>query len=96
MDPLSTMGLSIGGYTQLTREVMALADELCGGRLVCALEGGYHLEATAHCILSTLRSLLDPNESLAQSISDPFGEASGASPKIDRLLGEICTLHGLS
>ncbi|MEM7535323.1 MAG: histone deacetylase [Chloroflexota bacterium] len=95
MDPLSTMGLSIGGYTQLTREVMALADELCDGRLVCALEGGYHLEATAHCVLSTLRSLLDPSTQLEKSISDPFGEASGVSPQVDRLLNEICTLHGL-
>ena len=38
-----------------SEELMALADELCDGRLVCVLEGGYHLDVLAHSVLTTLR-----------------------------------------
>jgi acetoin utilization deacetylase AcuC-like enzyme len=47
-DPLAMLRLSIGGgYTPLLRSAVALADELCQGRLVVALEGGYDLDALA-------------------------------------------------
>ena len=48
MDPLASMGLSITGYMALVQELMVLADELCGGRLVCVLEGGYNLRVLSH------------------------------------------------
>ena len=57
MDPLASMGLSITGYIALVQELMALADELCGGRLVCVLEGGYNLRVLSHSVLSTFRVL---------------------------------------
>ena len=69
MDPLSGHRLSVSGYAAIMEELLALADELCGGRLICTLEGGYDLDALPHCILSTLRLL---SQSLAES-SDPFG-----------------------
>ena len=50
MDPLASMGLSITGYMALVHELMALADELCGGRLVCVLEGGYNLQVLSHSV----------------------------------------------
>ncbi|MEZ4681654.1 MAG: histone deacetylase [Caldilineaceae bacterium] len=37
LDPLAGMNLSIGGYMQLVQSVMALADELCGRKLVVVL-----------------------------------------------------------
>ncbi len=40
MDPLASMALSIPGYAALVQELMALADELCKGRLVAVLEVG--------------------------------------------------------
>ena len=48
-DPLASLRLSIAGaYTPLLRSARDLAAELCGGRLVVALEGGYDLDALAH------------------------------------------------
>jgi len=72
-------------------EVMALADELCGGRLVCTLEGGYHLEMLPHAILSTLRTLSDTS----QEISDPFGLAPDGEQDVEGLLDRVCARHGL-
>lgn len=40
-DPLASMEVSEAGYYGMSASVRALADELCGGRLACVLEGGY-------------------------------------------------------
>lgn len=40
-DPLTSLGLTIGGYSALVRRILALADDLCGGRLVACGGGGY-------------------------------------------------------
>jgi acetoin utilization deacetylase AcuC-like enzyme len=42
-DPLSAMNLSEAGFGALARIARALADDLCGGRVVLLLEGGYAL-----------------------------------------------------
>src|SRR5207253_3000658 len=58
-DPLASLRLSIGGaYTPLLRSARDMAAELCGGRLVVALEGGYDLDALAHGSDAVCRVLL--------------------------------------
>ncbi|MGR3321909.1 MAG: histone deacetylase family protein [Pseudooceanicola sp.] len=46
-DPLAGIALQTGDFAEITRELCNAADELCGGRLVSCLEGGYDLEALA-------------------------------------------------
>jgi len=91
MDPLASMGLSITGYMALVQELMALADELCGGRLVCVLEGGYNLQVLSHSVLSTFRLLRGD----AQEQSDPFGAAPGEQRDASSLLSRVKMLHGI-
>lgn len=43
-DPLTTLGLTVGGHAWLTRSIVSLADEVCGGRLVALGGGGYGWE----------------------------------------------------
>jgi acetoin utilization deacetylase AcuC-like enzyme len=90
-DPLAGMNLSITGYAQLVQEVVALADELCNGKLVCALEGGYHLDVLAHSVLSTLRVL----SGSPAGVSDPFGQPSSGERNVTALINSLCNLHGL-
>ena len=91
LDPLAGMNLSIGGYMQMVEQVMALADQLCNGKLVCVLEGGYHLEVLAHAVLSTLRVLSgSPKE-----ISDPFGPAQQRERDVATLLSRLKNLHNI-
>ncbi len=92
MDPLANMRLSVTGYAALIDRLLELADELCDGRLVVALEGGYDVGALSHSILTTLRRLSRSK----QGISDPFGPAPGGERDISRLLGELRSLHNLS
>ncbi len=44
-DPLGNIQVSTEGFKQLSHRVRALAEELCEGRLVSILEGGYDIEA---------------------------------------------------
>jgi len=46
-DPLADMELSDDGFADLTRTLVQAANELCGGKIVSLLEGGYHLPALA-------------------------------------------------
>lgn len=41
-DPQTELGLTLPGYRSLVRKTIALADELCAGRLVALGGGGYH------------------------------------------------------
>lgn len=49
-DPLAGMNLTEEGFGELTRIVKRWADTLCGGRVISALEGGYHLPALARSV----------------------------------------------
>jgi acetoin utilization deacetylase AcuC-like enzyme len=44
-DPLANINLEADDYAWITGRLCDLADELCQGRVVSALEGGYDLEA---------------------------------------------------
>lgn len=46
-DPLANLNWATEDYAWLTAELCKLADELCGGRVVSTLEGGYDLKALA-------------------------------------------------
>jgi acetoin utilization deacetylase AcuC-like enzyme len=90
-DGLAMMQVSVTGFSQMVRIIKGLADELCGGRLVFTLEGGYNLNALAASVKATFDVLL------GNSIDDPLGGSphrSGAA-NLDRLIGVIKDIHKL-
>ena len=56
-DPLGGMLMTREGFAGLTEECVSLAQDLCQGRLVSLLEGGYDLEATATSVVDHLQVL---------------------------------------
>ena len=46
-DPLASLRLVDTDFARVTRRLMAVADKVCGGRVVSLLEGGYDLEGLA-------------------------------------------------
>jgi acetoin utilization deacetylase AcuC-like enzyme len=46
-DPLAQLNLEVADFAWITRELLAIAERHCEGRVVSALEGGYDLEALA-------------------------------------------------
>ncbi|MDH4183092.1 MAG: histone deacetylase [Nitrospinota bacterium] len=57
-DPLGGMAISTEGYYQITRAITGLADEVCGGRVVSVLEGGYNITALGESARAHVRALL--------------------------------------
>jgi acetoin utilization deacetylase AcuC-like enzyme len=91
-DELAMMQVTVSGFAQMARIIKGLADELCEGRLVFVLEGGYHLSALAASVKATLDVLLGNT-----SIDDPLGQSprSFTAPQIDNLIRAIKEAHAL-
>jgi acetoin utilization deacetylase AcuC-like enzyme len=49
-DPLANLNLTDEDYAWITREIMAVGEECCAGRVVSTLEGGYDLDALARSV----------------------------------------------
>jgi len=60
-DPLGQLMLNEDDYAWFTREVRAFADEVCDGRLVSVLEGGYDLEGLGASARAHVQALVDEN-----------------------------------
>jgi len=91
-DQIAIMQLTIAGFVQIERNIKKLADELCEGRLVFTLEGGYNLDALAAAVNATFQVLLgDVN------IEDPLGPSPNRfkPPSIAPLLQKIKEAHYL-
>ncbi len=58
-DPLAQLNLTEGDFDWATRELMAIADACCEGRLVSSLEGGYDLDGLAKSAAAHVRVLMD-------------------------------------
>lgn len=56
-DPLGSMQLQAEDYAALVAQAKSWADELCGGKLVAVLEGGYDLDALGESVVATLNVL---------------------------------------
>lgn len=56
-DPLGDLAVTTEGYRLIYRELATLAERHCSGRLVAALEGGYHLESMPAAVVATLAGL---------------------------------------
>ncbi len=91
-DPLALMELSVSGLAQIAGVIKGLADELCSGRLVLTLEGGYNLEALAASVKATFDVLLGKS-----ATRDPLGPSPRhfKAANIERLIEAVKAIHGL-
>jgi acetoin utilization deacetylase AcuC-like enzyme len=69
-DPMASMELSNSAFGRFAAQLRSLADDICGGRLLLALEGGYDLEALGQSVVAVLESLCGPE---APQIVHPSG-----------------------
>lgn len=64
MDPLANMRLDAAGFAALSSLLCRAARELCQGRILFLLEGGYHLEALCEGVIATIEAVFDPSRHL--------------------------------
>lgn len=67
-DPLGRMMLHSETYREMTRMLMQVADDLCGGRLMMSHEGGYSASYVPYCGLAVMEQL----SGIKTHIDDPF------------------------
>ena len=56
MDPLGQLRMTTADFGRLTKTLIDLADEVCGGRVVLVTEGGYDLTAVEACLNAVIRA----------------------------------------
>jgi len=61
-DPLGGLRMTGAGFGVLASLLIAVADEMCGGRVSFVLEGGYSLEGLASGVLNVLGAALQPSQ----------------------------------
>jgi acetoin utilization deacetylase AcuC-like enzyme len=87
-DLMGKMKMTPTGFAALTRSLMILASVCCGGKLVLALEGGYHLKALTASVEAVLAELA------GKRVTDPAAVADGARRrKVDHALHRCRHVH---
>jgi hypothetical protein len=87
------MNVTAAGFTEMARTLRSLADELCGGRVVCVLEGGYALSGLEQGTAAVLDVLLAES---AAAIP-PAPTAGGPPARLDaleRVVQRLRAVHG--
>jgi acetoin utilization deacetylase AcuC-like enzyme len=84
LDPLGRMLLTAADFGALTDRLVACAEDLCGGRLVFAHEGGYSEVYVPFCGVAVLEALCGGRS----GVVDPF-EADVGSPR----WAKVCHPH---
>jgi acetoin utilization deacetylase AcuC-like enzyme len=82
-DPLAQMRVTEEGFAHLCGSVVALADQLCQGRVALVLEGGYNLEALARSVRASVGVLA----------GERAPEVQAESPKGSLVLREAAKFH---
>ncbi|XP_022774749.1 histone deacetylase 14-like isoform X2 [Durio zibethinus] len=70
LDPLASLQFTTGTYYMLASNIKQLAKDLCGGRCVFFLEGGYNLDSLSYSVADSFRAFLG-EPSLAPKFDDP-------------------------
>ncbi len=83
-DPIGGMNVTERGFAAMTAAMKSLASEVCAGKLVLLLEGGYDLAALAASVHASL-------EVLSGHRTDTFTE--GAGPSTAAAIADTVTAH---
>lgn len=89
-DPLSSIQLSLAGYNVICRALMKAAEEICQGRIIFCLEGGYNLEVLGPGTGNIVRGLTGD-----ETYDDPLSRYEEREGTIDDLIGFIKDTHKL-
>jgi acetoin utilization deacetylase AcuC-like enzyme len=91
-DSISYMQLTVSGFAGMVALLKKLATDLCQGRLVLTLEGGYHLQALAYSVKATFDVLLGKTD-----IEDPLGPPAGGTkePETGAIIQQVKQVHSL-
>lgn len=94
LDPLANLQYTTGTYYMLASSIKQLAKDLCGGRCVFFLEGGYNLKSLSYSVADTFRALLG-DRTLASEFDDPNILYEEPTKKVKQAIQRIKHVHSL-
>jgi acetoin utilization deacetylase AcuC-like enzyme len=90
-DPLAQLQLTTQGFGQLAKDLVSLADELCAGRILFVLEGGYNPESLFEAVQASLDAMIGRDPPAMQTTQFP----TVAEPDIKPILEAVIHTHRL-
>jgi hypothetical protein len=97
-DCLAAMILSSAAFAEMARKLLVAADELCGGKLVFAHEGGYSRDYVPFCGLAVIEELCGVKSPCDDSYLDEVSKWGYQSLQDHQkaVVDAVCALHGLA
>ena len=90
-DPNGRQSVSMAGFYEMACQLKALADELCGGKIVMTQEGGYNPTYAPYCAHSIVEGLLG----LPMELEDPLAFYPNDLEGGERAVEELIARHPL-
>lgn len=90
-DPLAGLCLSLEGYHCISKSLINLADEICEGKIVFALEGGYNLDVLKNGVANSFRALLHQDDFV-----DQIGKSPHHEPDLSEFVKSTKEFHGIA
>lgn len=94
LDPLASLQFTTGTYYMLASNIQQLAKDLCGGRCVFFLEGGYNLESLSYSVADSFRAFLG-EPSLASEFDNPAFLHEEPSTRVRQAIQRVKQIHSL-
>ncbi|XP_020253101.1 histone deacetylase 14 [Asparagus officinalis] len=94
LDPLAGLQFTTSTYYMLSSNIKQLANELCGGRCVFFLEGGYNLQSLSNSVADTFRAFLG-EASLAPKFDNPAFLYEEPLSKVNQAIQKAKSIHSL-
>ncbi|KAM7517949.1 hypothetical protein LguiB_016911 [Lonicera macranthoides] len=94
LDPLASLQFTTATYYMLASNIKQLAKQLCGGRCVFFLEGGYNLHSLSTSVADSFRAFLG-EPSLASKLDNPAILYEEPSGNIEKAIQRIKSIHSL-
>jgi acetoin utilization deacetylase AcuC-like enzyme len=85
-DPLGGMSVTEGGFSELTRMILAVAERSCGARALFALEGGYDPPGLARSVKAVITAMKGCPEFNYEKKRDPSSGVTGLVKNIKKVL----------
>ncbi|MEW6403849.1 MAG: histone deacetylase [Chloroflexota bacterium] len=90
-DPITTLGLSTAGFGAISKRLVELAQQVCNGKIVFVLEGGYDPGNVAHGAAAVFSALTGQRSENEANDPSPYPD-----PDHEARISEIRKLHNLS
>lgn len=88
-DPITALGLSSAGFFQISKRLVELAEEHCGGKIAFVLEGGYDPVNVANGAGAVIAALAGTTEEFDAGDPNPRPE-----PDVEARINEVRRWHG--